>query len=448
MAIDYTELFTQLGKCMGFTRDANSKNYAIAQTDTTAVLAEFPDNPEWAQSIALVRGTVQYAASQPVYAASSQTCVTTLVETIDASLTPPLAPKTELEALESLIADMVTESETIQSSAVTATLTADGGNAGTGTGDESIALTATVDRQNAYAETINIVCVLDRSSGLQYSGNEVWNFNGEAAAPFWSSLWPLGSGVQGTFNTCSAATGGGLNGPNKSVVIGGGFESFVSTVPTYWEAVTGSALMASSTDSLRNTYCVQFTGNASTQVQLRQKFGQTSAGVGLNPTMLQPNTRYQIGWWGKYATSHAAGVMRLSIKSGAGTVLASVSTNVSALTTSYVYYSFQYLTGDSIDPNTAIVLESTTAIGSGDIVRADEVTCVQMVEAYPSGPLFAIVAGGTDFAVNDLFTLAVTNDRDGIFQQEFARHFPAVLANRLVINSDGSPTIDDALVTV
>ena len=96
----------------------------------------------------------------------------------------------------------------------------------------------------------------------------------------------------------------------------------------------------------------------------------------------------------------------------------------------------------------AIVLESTTAVGAGDIIRHDELTCVQMVEAYPSGPLFAIVAGGTDYAVNDLFTLAVTNDRDGIFQQEFARMFPAVLANRLVITSGGSPTVSDSLVTV
>lgn len=452
MAIDYTELFTQLGKCMGIVRDANSKNYAVAVTDAQSLLSEYTDNPSWAFPIAQLTSQVPYALSSPVFAASQATGITTLVETVDSSLTPALAPKTELAALQKLIADMVTEGETIEDSAVTATLAADAGNSGTGSGDESIVLSGSINRQNAYAETIQITCVTDRASGLQYSGNEVWNYSGAAAEPFWSSLWPAGSGASGTFSTCSATIGGAQNGPNKSLVIGGGFETFYSSgggsVPTYFEAVSGAALMASSTDSMRNTYAAQVTGNGATQYSYRQKFGQTSTGNGTNPTMPQPNKRYLVGVWLKRGGATTAGVIRLSLKDTGGSVLASVSVNATDLTTSYVYHSFQYLTGDYVDPNLAVVLESTTAIATGEVIRHDELTVVEMIEAYPSGPLFAIVAGGVDYAVNDLFTLAVTNDRDGVFQQEFARLFPAVLANRLVITSGGSPTISDALVTI
>lgn len=450
MALDYTLLFTRLGSVMGVNVDAATKNFAVSQTDIDACLDNFSDNPAYAEDLSAIRGPSQYALSQPIFQACQRAASKTLIEQINDELFP-LAPKTELAALEALIDAMVDDSKSIQSSAVTSTMTAGASNNGDGETAESVALTASIDRQNVHAETIVFTCITDRAAGLLYSGNEIWTFNGEAAVPRWSDEWPLGSGVSGTIRTCSADRSSGENGPNKNAVIGGGFEAFYSSgggsVPTYFEAVSGAALMASTTDSMRGDYGVQITGDGSTQFSLRQKFGQESASNGSNTVLLQPNTRYLVSVGLKVGGAVTGGVVRLSLKDGAATVLGSVSVNVTSMTTSYVVASFQYLTGDSIDPDTALVLESTTAVPNTEIVRADELMVTEMAEAYPSGPLYAILAGATDFAVNDTFELAVTNDRDGVFQQEFARIFPSVMANRLVITSSGSPNISDALVT-
>lgn len=447
MAINYTNLFTRLGGDMGLTRAAVAANNTIAMTDIDTVQGNYDAVPSWAGELATLRTRITNILSAPVFASMNRLGSTTLIETLESELAK-LSPRTDLAALEALIADMVTESETIEETTVSANITAGGSNAGTGDAKTSVVLTSTTNRVNAYAETIVLTCVVDRASGLQYSGNEVWNFAGEELVQGFDVNWPKGSGVSGSFRTCSAQTSSGQIGPNQSAVIGGGFEQFTGGVPYGFEAVTGSALMSSSSDALRGDFSAQVEGDGSTQYQYRQKFGQASEGAGTNPTMLQPNERYLVGVWLKRGGAATAGVIRLSLKNGAGTVLGSVSVNATSLTTSFVYYSFQYLTGNSIDPNAAIVIESTTAIPNGEIIRHDELTCVRMVEAYPSGPLFAVVAGGTDYAVNDVFELAVSNNRNGIFQKEFARMFPDIMSHRLVLPYAGSPTISDALVTV
>ena len=449
MAINYTDLFTRLGKVIGMLRDSNSKCNTIAQSDLDAVLAEYTAEPAWAQSLSDQRTAFATALAPSVVTACKATGATTLVEQVNDE-GGPISPKTQARAMEVLITAMGDDSESVEASTVSATITAGGSNTGTGAAAVTVVYTSSpsTTRQNVYDEDIILTCVKDSSSGLNYSGAEVWNYAGQAPALEWQSEWPLGSGCVGSFQTCSATVFQATVGPNKTLLLNGGFEeAFVSTVPLYWESVTGSALMSSTPTSARGDKALLVTGNGATQYKLRQKLGQSSAGVGLSPGLLQPNTFYRVGAWLRRGAAATAGVIRISLQDGSGTVLDSVSVNCTSLTTSYAFYGFTYLTGDAIAANTAFVIESTTAVPNTETVYQDELVCCQMVEAYPSGPCFCVLAGPTNYAVNDTWTLAASNDRAGLFQQEFSRMFATIMQDRLQLPYSGSPTIADSLIS-
>jgi len=90
-------------------------------------------------------------------------------------------------------------------------------------------------------------------------------------------------------------------------------------------------------------------------------------------------------------------------------------------------------------------IRMSTAVSSGTSIFIDEAKLLAATELYGGGPFVAVVPGAIAFAASDVWTINVTNDRAGQFQEWFHRNFELNGA-LLPSNSSGSETINDTLV--
>lgn len=81
----------------------------------------------------------------------------------------------------------------------------------------------------------------------------------------------------------------------------------------------------------------------------------------------------------------------------------------------------------------------------GDSIYVDEMVVIKGTELYTEGPFVAVVSGITPSVTEDEWTLTVTNDRAGAFQEWFHRAFD-MRAKRLLLPSSGTIHIADTLI--
>ncbi len=93
-------------------------------------------------------------------------------------------------------------------------------------------------------------------------------------------------------------------------------------------------------------------------------------------------------------------------------------------------------------------IHMTTALSNTTSVFIDEVALVEATRLYADGgPYAAIFAGGTDFAVDDEFRIAVTNGREGALQEMFDVFFDtSALGVKLPSATGGGETIADSVI--
>lgn len=442
-------LFTRLGKLFGTWEDVQADAAALVANLDDIVNAYATDRefiaPLRASEDALLSGTL--APFVPIRAAA----VATLIGMVNDDTTVPGG--TLGGALRELVRQMNGSSDSVDASDVGVTLTAGSSNTGNGDGYASVSSDGTQERENAFAETIEARCVVDGYSRSRtgYQGRESWEVKGGAYLGDSAYDWDTASGSGGLvlIRTVSG-TQQGANGVHENMTVNGDFETFtVANTPDNWSiraGVAGTTIFSVST-YYRGSKALKFTGDGSTLMKLEQPFLDSSG----TPAGLHPLTWYQIRFAMRRNGTVTGGVFRVSITDAGGSVQwsSSVSVTCSTLTTSYATYAVRFRTDDTIPSGGGkLTIEFTTALPNTEQVYVDELCMCEMAEVYPLGPLVAIFAGAADYAEEDRFALAVTNDRAGKFQSHFQRFFGTNdLGILLPSDTGGSETISDTLVS-
>lgn len=177
---------------------------------------------------------------------------------------------------------------------------------------------------------------------------------------------------------------------------------------------------------------------------------------------LEPLTQYAVNLWAMADVVPAAGGITVDLVDGiGGSVIADAqSTNNSftiscpGLSTSFAARNGIFRTPRVLPAAAMLRIRITTAISAGTSVFVDHIAMRPMQQIYAGGPSLAIFSGKTDIAAGavgvsgDTFTLTVTNDRAGKFQEWFDRNFDLRTKGILLpSDSSGSETINDSLIS-
>lgn len=359
---------------------------------------------------------------------------------------------TVYEGVYELITQMTTDAASVNASAVGSSTAAGGSNTGTGS-----LIVRTKDNESKTceylrAEDVTFVCVRDGQATTSILGAEVFEIKGEAAVDSSHPDWPQGSGMRGTITVASGTQEQG-NQAGVNMLVNGDFEDFTANAPDKWTIETGVAGtdVTSTSTALRGSTALEFAGDGSTKSAISQTFGNATSFTGAR---LKPRTSYAVSCWVRDdGSAPAAGVLRVSLKNAAGTILDStnafVSVDLTAVGSTYAVKSFTMATGNDVSADNAVEIwiELTTALTNSRSVYIDEVVVQEMTRPQPGGPAFAMVAGGTNFNVKDIITATMTNTLGKM--QQYADICFDMYGMGLVLpsNAAGGETIGDALVT-
>lgn len=229
--------------------------------------------------------------------------------------------------------------------------------------------------------------------------------------------------------------GGNVNQLTSSNALTGGSTPTV----THGTTTTGTAFV------LRGSRALVIDSNGSEQTAIYQKISGLAA-----------ETVYCASLWAAVDVVPAAGVVRVELVDDiGGAVLSSCQFNAADLTTSFQHISEVTATpGDcmlrtpSVLPASVYLrIRTSTAVSSGTSLFLDEMVLTPAVQLYTGGPLIAVITGGTNWQINDTFSIAATNDRAGVLQEWFERNFNmSSLGLLLPSNGSGSETIPDSVV--
>lgn len=176
---------------------------------------------------------------------------------------------------------------------------------------------------------------------------------------------------------------------------------------------------------------------------------------------LQASTAYAVNLWAITDSVPAAGVITIDLVDGiGGSVIQdaqgtnnSFTFSATDLTTSWqslqdlVSGETVFRTPETLPTVVYFRMRVTTAISNTSSVWFDELCLTRMATIYTGGPMVAAFGGTVEFVLADTWTIAVTNNRAGLFQEYFNRNFGmADLGLLLPYDTGGTETIDDALI--
>lgn len=447
MTINFSSLYTRLGKIFG-TYDDNVAAMAAFRANIDDIATQYGSNRDLIANLIATQEPLIQTMSESQFDELQEAAMATLFRMVNDDVT--VSPPTNEAALRELFRQMVDESESVDASDVEVTITAGGSNVGDGGGLATVSYDGTQEYENAYAETIEAKCVRDGYSRATaaLAGLEEWEVRGSKQVPEWSPDWPAGSNASLNIRTGSSEIDAGAN-VHENLLTNSGFETFtVANTPDNWTIEVGTAgvdLFSNST-SYRGSLALRLLGDGSTLVKWSQTFGSASGTLG----RLKPLTWYAARIALRKDATVSAGVLRVSVQDSANNVLwsSNVSVTLSGLTTSYAATTVMFRSGTSVPDGCKMVVELTTAMTSTQAIFIDELVLLPMAQVYTGGPHVALFAGAANYAVNDRFAIAVTNDGAGEIQRWFQRFF-GINQYDLVVPSDTSDneTIADSLVS-
>ena len=147
----------------------------------------------------------------------------------------------------------------------------------------------------------------------------------------------------------------------------------------------------------------------------------------------------------------ATGTIRLSIQDSAGSVIdsgavAKTVTEANMLTT-YTLQSLTFRTPRIIPTEIYLVLESTVAVTTAAIY-VDEIVLAEMTPIARGGQAIAIIAGETNWNLDDNARYNFTNNAEGVFVEAFDKFFQMYEQGLSIPpNYVGTETILDSLAT-
>ena len=214
---------------------------------------------------------------------------------------------------------------------------------------------------------------------------------------------------------------------------------------THATTTTGSAYV------FKGAKALQFVGDGSQLTSLAFKL--------TNLTALQ---QLAFNGWFMTDSAPAAGSMRVDLWDGSAVindqqgVANSLTIDPTALTGSYVAYNTVFRLPRILPPIVYLRIRVSTAITNTKNVFVDHVALRETQALYAGGPELAIFSGstasrfrkGSDQVAADYFSLAVTNNRAGLFQEHFDRNFDMKSKGLLLpSNTGGTETQADSLVS-
>ena len=464
-------LFTRLGKLFGLAKTIRQHQQAIAPTaatSTSGVRTIYSVFASTTGTLPMATDLVRAVTDEDVVANASVTTLSgikaaaerTLIEMVDAdtklpSLTVPDAMRELAFQMNRDTQKVAITSFTIGSTSYNAANT---GNAIVVVSDEApriikdnVVFTAKiVEQPYTRAETLTFSCVEDTKAAGISSGSEVWHVQGDRSYPNLDRRWRSGSGTMlRVFATSGDQDAGGM--PGRNILTNSDFEVFESNAPVQWSVVTGTAgihFKESNSEYLRGTSSLEFKGNGSTLTSIRQRFNSGDGTYG----RLKGDTLYLISFWVKNdGTSPAAGVVRVSVQDGSGSVLGSNMAAVATVTSGYSAWTqvtTAVVSPVNIPDTSYLILEQTTAISNGRSIYVDEITVCEMQRLAPGGPGVAIVAGSTDSRRGDLATVAISNNAVGEMNLELDRFFGLYETGIFLPSGHGTNvTVADSLIS-
>ena len=316
-------------------------------------------------------------------------------------------------------------------------------------------LRSTADWPNIRSEIIEARCVQDAQSGAIQRGSEVFELRGQPAYPGLDYRFPGGSGRMIRVNCISAAVDAGPMGQN--LLTNSDLEDQTTNLPDQWAIVTGTAgthfaTETGATSIWRGATSLKLIHGTGGTMNIRQQFGSASGTV----ARLSPDRPYVIAFAAK-KDAGATGNIRLSVKNASGTIMdsgdfTSPSANfkfeydVSSLTTSMALYTLTLRTPRAMPSTAYFHLETTTTIATAS-VYIDEIVIAELMPIAPGGQAMGMIAGSTDWVIDDNGRFGFTNVNEGEFVRAFDRLFDMYGKGlSLPQNYSGGETIDDALI--
>jgi hypothetical protein len=383
-----------------------------------------------------------------VQAAAVKTLVEMLWVDAQTSSSRTMRTKAIEDALVYLIRDMDATSNSVQGTTVAGGVL---GTSGTGNGTmlflneaPNVLLGSTNDWPNIRTDLLVAQCIQDAQDGALTAGAELFRITGTAAYGGLDWRFPAGSGAQMTLASATAGIDYGTQYAN--IGTNTDLEDWTSNVPDQWSVVSGTAgtdFLAETGTYYRGASCLKAPATSTTW-RIRQQLGSPSGSLGT----IQPDRPYALVFAAKKDAS-ATGAIRVSIKDASNNIVGSMTkalTVASDLTTSWALYSTTVRSPKVLPAASYIVVEATTGIGTA-AVYIDEVVVCEMKPIAPGGQALSIIAGSTNYIVEDRLLRKFSNNNEGAFVRAFDRLFDMYGKGlSLPQNYLGGETIADSLI--
>lgn len=459
MPIDYTSttgsLQVRLGKIISVGKDlraqqgstiTNIQEVAAQYTATTIDKAEYVGT--------LLTKDVQAQAdmmARPLQVSVREGVERTVLETVRDGLRE--VPDVDT-ALRFLAIDMIQQSQSIAETQI-------GVSAITNTAGGSGTLVLATDGRFVYGgakyaakqgvnaailpETLNARCTKDARDGSLLRGNEQWMVEGRAAIDRLDRRWQDGSSGYGSGamlmlnSTCGDVEGSRTRGQN--MLSNSGFERDDGTFVLDWDIITGTAgtTLALDKTALRGINSCKFVGNNTIQHHISEVMGE-----GPRPT-IKANTTYIVSAWlqGDSGTVNT-GTIRFGLTDFSNAEISgcSINRNMAGVGLSVPTGSWTHVTGSFTTPldlpsTVKFAISFTVKLGNQDLL-VDEVVLAESVPLYASGIGAAVVAGSSDWQLDDRMQ-AVVSKTASEWQVELDRYLN-LAARGIQFPTSASPT--------
>lgn len=445
MAINYTNLFTMLGKLVKSVNNVKTY-YGELDTDVGAVqtaystysqfslLQRIPDT--WRGFKDNVYNWIGQVNGQAFNLLTDR-------ELILKEL--PIGSGTSIqEVLPLLMANMVANSQHVTKSVVTiGSVTTTSVNASVGEAFVDAVLDgytspgAGMPPSKAYNglttqltedDTVSLICVQDSESGGTAEGSESFQWTGLPTNPGLYHYLSFGTGSNITLQPLNS----------YSFITNGEFESFSTNTPAGWTIVSGTV----GTHILKETSVVQ---RGSSALKYTGDGSQATISISQVPVLSQliPLKRYMVAAWVRGTSATANGTLTIQFEgtgytAGATEKIEMDATALSAATT-WSLKKFYINLPLEIPDDFKLVVKVTGTLTAAKSVYIDGLVLGPV--SYVNGVNVTIVAGKNKFLKGDKFTFTLSNNDAGVFQTWFRK------ATGYQIPTDNSPAISDSLAT-
>lgn len=309
--------------------------------------------------------------------------------------------------------------------------------------------------ENSFAETLTFTCDSDSYEDGATAGNESFTVRGEGdQSDLFAFDWPLGSNASTGINVIDGNTDAGAG----NILTNSGFTDWTSGALDNWEVVAGGSQFSQEVSlSYDGGSALKITGDGTTNISIRQEFGDGTAGTSGTLTGV---TQYSVNvFMRRDGTTPGAGVLTIDLIDQDGNttvdennVANSFTVDLTALTVNYLPYNGVFRTPYIMPDELYLRIRISTALTSGRAVYLDKLSMGLMTQLYTSGPYVAGHSGSVPFRNGDQTTTEVTNSRGAAgtldtWQTCFARLFPTVYSSELLLPSSATPNLSDDLIT-